>query len=166
MNLTIITSGDGKHHLSAPDEEETNTPGHPRHSREAPAPSGEANNSALILTRPSKPIYSYPLIADFLNDLEEKVKADRPRNLRQYVDLLTHDDHLGYTRIQELIVACGCYTRTNPTITGADWLRERIHRTAAESKDASQDIRINEATANIIFQELLTVFERVEAGLQ
>jgi hypothetical protein len=115
----------------------------------------EGLSRSISLRKPRK---DFPKIKDFLKDLDDELEDEleddsEPRSLVQYIDILTSYRLLGYTRIHEIICAV-----SETRIPGSEWLMDRISRKSAE-KDL--EIEINEGTANLIFQEMLSKFESI-----
>ena len=155
MNLTIVTGGEGSARVS-----NNNALSGTANGSNANDPcTSQYAGGVQIPSRSARPYKSYPKVRDFLQKLDEEFDRDFYRFTR----ILTDEDYLGYSRICDIITTYGAIQR--PNVSGGEWLKDRIERMAATANEESvMGLRISEGSSNIIFQQMLTVFEEIDSA--
>lgn len=156
MNLTIVTGGEGSARVSnnamAGGTAEDNCD-------KDPSPNLRTSRQTQIPSHSTRPYKSFPKVKDFLRELDENFD----RNFQRFTRILTDEDYLGYSRIYDIVTAYGAVQ--NSSLTGGEWLKDRIERTAASaSEEGVHGARISDGSSTIIFQQMLATFKEIDSA--
>lgn len=100
------------------------------------------------------PISLYPKVSDFLMELDEN--ASDPRNLSQYIDILSSQDYLGFVRINEIIDA------TDHSVQAGKWLKSEMD---SSGMDAEGYRPISQGSANFLYKAIIKSVGELRSAL-